>query len=195
MRTGPSGILFSSASTAVAATSSCLVLSRQTSTWSSSSSAVSPASTWAPSRTRGGTSPCGSPLLRTEPSCRFSSRCVCVRAAQCCCTVIPTVNRPRHRQVPSEAEVARSRIISSAQIAALEALWRTKPGATLEDLDRPDEEGGARFLEHLRGACNLTHPSHAQGSLLSPYSCATMTATTIRTSLARSCASRATRTA
>ena len=45
--------------------------------------------------------------------------------------------------MPSESEVARSRIISSAQIAALETLWRTKPGATLEDLDKPDEDGGA----------------------------------------------------
>jgi regulator of nonsense transcripts 1 len=45
-------------------------------------------------------------------------------------------------QVPGEKEVMRSRPITSAQIAALESLWRTKPSATLDDLDKPDEDGG-----------------------------------------------------
>jgi hypothetical protein len=45
-------------------------------------------------------------------------------------------------QVPGEKEVMRSRPISNAQIAALETLWRTKPTATLSDLDLPDDDGG-----------------------------------------------------
>jgi hypothetical protein len=42
---------------------------------------------------------------------------------------------------PSQREMDRARPVSGDQIAALEALWRTKPTATLEDLGKPDSEG------------------------------------------------------
>lgn len=45
-------------------------------------------------------------------------------------------------QIPSDRECMRARVITGAQIARLEELWRTKPEAKLEDLDQPgiDEE-------------------------------------------------------
>jgi len=95
MRTGPSGILFSSASTAVAANVFLLrFLSRQTSSLVVVLLCREPCLNLGALEDQGGTSPCGSPLLRTEPSCRFSSRCVCGAAHGAVALSSRAVNRP-----------------------------------------------------------------------------------------------------
>jgi regulator of nonsense transcripts 1 len=50
-------------------------------------------------------------------------------------------------KVPSEAETARCRAVSKDQMVSLETLWRSQPGATLNDLLRAEAEG--RGLEEL----------------------------------------------
>lgn len=44
---------------------------------------------------------------------------------------------------PTQRELDRARPITAEQITALETLWRTKPEATLEDLNKPDVAEGA----------------------------------------------------
>jgi len=43
-------------------------------------------------------------------------------------------------KAPSDLEQARARLLTSAQLVKLEELWKTKPEATLEDLDQPGTE-------------------------------------------------------
>ena len=58
--------------------------------------------------------------------------------------------------VPTESEVSRSRPITSAQIADLEVLWRTKPHATLEDVLRGAESSGGANADGALAAVEMS---------------------------------------